>query len=336
MTAPGARSPAAGSPPPELVARFKQALERLWTGPGKLGLAVSGGPDSLALLLLAEAAVPGQFEVATVDHGLRPASAEECALVARICAERGIPCSVLKVSVEVGNVQAEARASRYEALLGWANERDILAVATAHHIDDQAETLLMRLNRGSGVSGLAGVRAWQPMGNWIPEPIRPLLQFRKSELANLINRAGLKAVEDPSNADERFDRARIRQAMAENGWLNPVAIARSAQHLADADEAIEWIVRSEWTHHTDTSPGLVRYRGDRHEQGRSRRFVPREVALRLVECAIEALGGSAGRSEAARLAQNLERGDGGNAGGVLATVEGNEWVFRREPPRRTG
>ena len=81
MTATGARSPAA-EPPAELVARFKAALERLWPEGGKLGLAVSGGPDSLAMMLLAEAAIPERFEVATVDHGLRPDSANECAMVA--------------------------------------------------------------------------------------------------------------------------------------------------------------------------------------------------------------------------------------------------------------
>src|SRR5690349_11620180 len=143
MTATGARSPAA-DPPPELVARFKEALERLWPEGGKLGLAVSGGPDSLAMLSLAEAIIPGLFEVATVDHGLRPESAAECAMVAQVCADRGIRCEVLQVEVGEGNVQARAREVRYEALGEWAGERDLSAVATAHHADDQAETLLMR------------------------------------------------------------------------------------------------------------------------------------------------------------------------------------------------
>src|SRR5687768_15890397 len=112
MTATGARSPAAELPP-ELVGRFREELDRLWPEGGRLGLAVSGGPDSLAMLLLAEAAIPGQFEVATVDHGLRLEAADECAMVARLCAERGVPCEVLPVTVQPGNVQAMARQARY-------------------------------------------------------------------------------------------------------------------------------------------------------------------------------------------------------------------------------
>ncbi len=104
MTATGARSAA---PPDELVARFKAALDRLWPEGGKLGLAVSGGPDSLAMLLLAEAAIPGQFEVATVDHGLRPEAGDDCAFVIRLCSKRSIPCEVLQVRVAPGNVQEQ-------------------------------------------------------------------------------------------------------------------------------------------------------------------------------------------------------------------------------------
>ena len=127
MTATRARSPAA--PEPDLVARFAEALSRLWPEDGRLGLAVSGGPDSLALLLLAEATIPGRFEVATVDHGLRAASAEECAMVAQVCAERGIPCSTLAVTLASGNVQSEARKARYAAL--GADLRDHRALVGA-------------------------------------------------------------------------------------------------------------------------------------------------------------------------------------------------------------
>src|SRR5688572_9332666 len=118
MTGAEPRSPAA-EPPPELVARFKEALERLWPERGKLGLAVSGGADSLAMLLLAEAAIPGQFEVATVDHGLRPEAVDECAMVAGVCAERGISCEVLNATVGSGNAQAMARLARYTLLSVW-------------------------------------------------------------------------------------------------------------------------------------------------------------------------------------------------------------------------
>src|SRR6187397_3242110 len=125
MIVTGARSPVAPDPPAELVARFAEALARLWPDGGRLGLAVSGGPDSLAMLLLAEAAIPGQFEVATVDHGLRAESAQECASVAELCARRGIECSILAVTVPGGNLQAKARAARYAALADWSSERGL-------------------------------------------------------------------------------------------------------------------------------------------------------------------------------------------------------------------
>jgi tRNA(Ile)-lysidine synthase len=246
MTATGARSPAAPDPPAELVARFAETLARLWSDGGRLGLAVSGGPDSLAMLLLAEAAIPGRFEVATVDHGLRAESAAECAMVAAICAARGIACTVLTVSVARGNVQSEARKARYAALAAWAEQRVLSAIATAHHADDQAETLLMRLNRGSGLGGLVGVREARFMPGSAVSLIRPLLTFRRRELGELVAAAGLDPVIDPSNADDRFDRARIRRALAEADWLDPVALSRSACLLGEAQQAIDATAEIEW------------------------------------------------------------------------------------------
>ena len=112
------------SPPdPELTARFAGDLAALWAGKGKLGLAVSGGPDSLALLLLAQAALPGRVEAATVDHGLRPESAGEAAMVAAVCARLGVPHQTLAVEVAQGNIQSQARTARYAALAGWMAEQ---------------------------------------------------------------------------------------------------------------------------------------------------------------------------------------------------------------------
>jgi tRNA(Ile)-lysidine synthase len=332
MTAPNPRSAA---PSEALVARFDAALQRLWPDGGKLGLAVSGGPDSLAMLLLAEAAIPGRFEVATVDHGLRPEAADECAMVAEVCAERGIPCEVLAVEVGEGNVQASARNARYEALLGWAMDREINALATAHHADDQAETLLMRLNRASGVAGLAGVREVTSVGQWIPDVIRPLLHFLRVELLDVVERAGLTPVQDPSNADDRFDRVRIRKALADADWLDIPALAASAVNLADAEDAIEWCVMREWTEQAEGSREEVRYRGYWDTFGHLS-FVPHEIIVRIVQRAVGCFGGAPTRRECAALAARLMQDEGGNLAGVLATVEGKQWVFRREPPRRTG
>ncbi|MGB7655807.1 MAG: tRNA lysidine(34) synthetase TilS, partial [Novosphingobium sp.] len=184
-----------------------------------MGLAVSGGPDSLALLLLAQVALPGRIAVATVDHGLRAESAVEAALVAQLCAALDVPHLTLPVKLEPGNLQSQARAARYAALGEWLVREDLAALATAHHADDQAETLLLRLGRASGVAGLAGVRARGLVpGTGLPL-LRPLLGFRRSELGDVVAAAGWQAVDDPSNRDDRFDRARIRKAIAGADWL---------------------------------------------------------------------------------------------------------------------
>ncbi len=327
MTATEARSLAAEAADGALAARFGQELERLWPEGGRLGLAVSGGPDSLAMLLLAAAAIPGQFEVATVDHGLRAESAAECAMVARICAERAVPCEVLPVHVAAGNVQAEARAARYSALADWAARRGLSAVATAHHADDQAETLMMRLNRGSGVSGLAGVRERAIIPPFPVPVIRPLLTFRHAELAAMVAAAGLAAAQDPSNTSDRYDRARLRKALAGSRWLDPLALTASAAHLAEADEALEWATEREWTERVAGSAGT--------EDGfRYRPLAPRAVAMRVVARIVVAFGGHARGQDLARLVDRLEAGKGGNVAGVLATPKGGDWLFRREPARR--
>lgn len=321
MTATGARSPAADDP---LVRRFAAELARLWPEGGTLGLAVSGGPDSLAMLLLAKAAIPQRFAVATVDHGLRPSAAAECAMVAQICADHGIRCEILRVQVAPGNVQAEARAARYAALVEWARTHGLSALATAHHADDQAETLLMRLNRGSGVAGLAGVRERTSAAPSSLPVIRPLLGFRKTELAQVVADAGLSPACDPSNTDARFDRARMRVALAQSDWLNPLALAASAANIAAADEALDWAATREWDERVAREDGEIRYR----------QLAPKVVAMRVVGRIIEDFGGKARGQDLARLLDKLARGEGGNVGGVLATAEGEEWVFRREPPRR--
>src|SRR6187399_1750199 len=288
MTATEARSPAAPDPSPELVARFSEALARVWPDGGRLGLAVSGGPDSLAMLLLAEAAIPGRFEVATVDHGLRPASAGECAMVAELCSARGIPCSVLHVTVAPGNVQNEARKARYAALAAWAEQRVLSAIATAHHADDQAETLLMRLNRGSGLGGLVGVREARFMPGSAVSLIRPLLTFRRRELGELVAAAGLDPVIDPSNADDRFDRARIRRALADADWLDPVALSRSACLLGEAQQAIDATSEIEWLNGVSEEGEGYGYR-----PGAASRYIEIEVVTAI----IARMGATARRSE---------------------------------------
>ena len=131
---------------PALVARFGVDLTRTLGGPmpqgASLALAVSGGPDSMAMLALATAAFPGQIRAATVDHGLRPAAVDEAAMVARWCAAANVPhrTLVLRESIGRSRIQETARALRYDLLGRWVTEIGAVALATAHHVEDQAET----------------------------------------------------------------------------------------------------------------------------------------------------------------------------------------------------
>ena len=328
MTAPAPRSAA---PPDELVARFRDAMRRLWVAGDlpdmKWGVAVSGGPDSLALLLLAAAAKPGQVEAATVDHQLRPEAASEAAMVAALCGRLGVPHRTLAVTVAPGNTQDQARQARYTALGEWAQERGIYGMATAHHADDQAETVLMRLNRASGLAGLAGIRA---VGHWPLTGLmllRPLLDWRKAELADLVAGTGITAAHDPSNLDHRFDRVRMRAALADADWLDPAAIARSAAHLSDAELALGWAALREWEENVADLGGGYSW---------TPLGVPRAIVLRIVEMAIGMLGGEVRGGAVARVAEDLSAGGRATLGGVLIDVRKGTWTFRPEPPRRSG
>lgn len=292
---------------------------------GRIGLAVSGGPDSFALLILADAAVPGRIAVATVDHGLRPEAAQECALVEAACTTRGIACETLSVTPAPGNLQQEARRARYAALGEWAVRRGLSAVATAHHADDQAETLLMRLNRGSGLGGLAGIRPMAMLPECAVPVIRPLLDMRRSELAGVVAEAGLSPVNDPSNVDQRFDRVRVRQALANADWLDPAGLARSAQILGDAEETLAAMADAAWQQNAEVAEGAVTVSVSQW----------REITLRLLERALANFGAAPARSEIANLIDRLaEDGAKANLAGVLVTRRGDRFECRPEPPRR--
>ncbi len=279
----------------------------------------------MALLLLASAAFPGRVEAATVDHGLRPESAAEADLVAHLCGEIGVPHATLAVAVAPGNIQAEARTARYAALAGWMDERGLAALATAHHADDQAETLLMRLNRGSGVSGLAGVRSKGAVPGTRLPLLRPLLCWRRAELAGVVEAAGIEPVQDPSNENDRFDRVRLRKALAGADWLDIAATAQSAEHLADAHAAIEWAAAREWAEQVDDGGMGITYRPR----------APRAIALRVLARIVRQMEGEEPRGSAvARLFETLVAGQPASIGNLVArpTVEG--WSFTPAPRRR--
>lgn len=323
---------------PELVDRFRADLERHWplvgTGPERLGLAVSGGGDSLALLLLGHALLPGRVEVATVDHGLRPESADEAAMVAAHCARLGVPHATLRVKVASGNLQDRARAARYQALGEWCEERDLDGLATGHQMDDQVETMVMRLNRGSGLGGLVGIRALAAVPGFPIRLVRPLLRWRRAELAALVADAGWAAVHDPSNDNLGFDRVRIRQALASADWLDPQGVERSARLLAEADTALEWVVGREYNECVSAGAGETVYRALRTGS------VGTLIRGGVIRSIFRGFGAQIGRAEAAEIVQCLIAGGKINVAGVQATVRDADgervWVFAPEAPRRSG
>lgn len=299
--------------PDALIGRFRSDLTTL-TGMnvGRVGLAVSGGPDSVAMLLLAAAAFPGQIGAATVDHRLRSESTDEARFVAALCADLEVPHHILTVEVAAGqNVSDAARTARYAALASWQTQQRIDWIATAHHADDQLETMIMRLNRGAGVTGLSAIRRRHGT------TIRPLLGWRHAELVPVVADAGIDPVDDPSNHDDRYDRARLRKALVSADWLDPLAATRSAGWLADADTALDWAAQR--IEPTDAAMADL----------------PDELARRVLRrCLTEIAPDIDPRGDALmRALAALRAGNKTMIGDIVCTPDAL-WCFKPAPPRR--
>lgn len=213
--------------------------------PERLAVAVSGGGDSVAMLhILTRCFDPGRVTLyaATVDHGLRPEAAAEAAAVGDLARSLGITHEVLRWRGwdGAGNLQDRARRARYGMLTGWARQHGIAMLALGHTADDQAETVLMRLARAPGVTGLAGIPARRSQDGIAL--IRPVLGLSRAALRDYLRRNGIAWVDDPSNEDDRFDRIRARRALS---VLAPLGItvaglAEVAQNMAQARDALDW------------------------------------------------------------------------------------------------
>jgi tRNA(Ile)-lysidine synthase len=299
--------------------------------PSRLGVAVSGGPDSLALLLLAAAAYPGRVAAATVDHGLRRESGWEALHVEDICNRLACPHSILSVQVPQGRSgpQAEARSVRYGALVAWATDAHIPLLATGHHQDDQAETLLMRLARGSGVAGLGGIRPVRREAAL--SVVRPLLGWSKAELVHLVASSGIEAVDDPSNRDTKFDRTAARTLLAANPMLDPARLARSATAAREAEDALEWATDQLLEDRLTTQGGEWRFDPSGLPAALKRRLLVR-VLSQVREAHGLATPTSSG-PEQDRLLGALESGATATLAEVMARG-GPVWRFRLAPPRR--
>ena len=263
---------------PRLPEQMRDRLAIALSGrAGPLGLAVSGGGDSMALLHMA-AQTGLQVRAVTVNHRLRPEADDEAALVARICATLGVPHDTLHWSGwdGRGNLPDQARRARYGLMADWAIGQGIGAVCLAHTRDDQAETFLLRLARSAGIDGLAAMStARQAHGIiWL----RPLLAEGRDDLRLYLRGVGLPWCEDPSNADPDYDRVKMRQALA---VLAPLGIdaprlASVAGHLAQARDALDHQVQ-------EAARAYVRLdRGEVRIDRAAYLALPDEIARRLL------------------------------------------------------
>ncbi|WP_333826161.1 tRNA lysidine(34) synthetase TilS [Pinisolibacter sp.] len=299
----------------------------------RLVLAVSGGPDSTALLLLHARArtldptLPGAI-VVTVDHGLRPEAAQEARLVAALAARHGLLHRTLRWEGEkpAANLQAEARRARYDLLFDAARDLGCDTVVTAHHADDQAETFLARLARGSGVVGLSAMTPRRKIDGLVLA--RPFLDLPKSRLLATLAAAGEAWIEDPSNTDRRFDRARRRAAaplLADLGLTRDRLVA-TAKAMARAASAIETQVDAALATGVDIHPaGWVALRPEVVATQ------PEEVRLRLFSRLVRAVGGAPYGPRLDRLEAIAAAVDGGDPAAVVAarTLGGTRIEQRR-------
>lgn len=303
-------------------------------------LAVSGGPDSLALMLLAARwSLRDKIKtvVATVDHGLRAASREEALSVASEAQALGFEHRLLLWTGEKPStrLQERAREARYALLADCAAAIDPrCAIVTAHHADDQAETILFRLCRGSGVAGLAGMAAVSTFNG--ARLLRPLLDTPKAALEAICNEAGRAYVIDPANADPRFARARLRSlatTLSAEG-LDRAALLRLGRRAARAEAALRrCAAQIAESARLESDGATARFKAE------ALRGAPDELLARLIEAqtvrfgpaprldrlerALERVGRALARREAVRM----------TLAGALIDVDEGSLSFRPAPPR---
>ena len=305
--------------PPDRVAEFlDQTFDR--DPPARIGVACSGGGDSMALLhLVARWARERQVacQAVTVDHGLRPEARTEATLVAEACEGLRLRHETLQWQWDgQGNLQDAARRGRLSLIAGWAREHELTHVCVGHTEDDQAETLVMRLARGSGVDGLAGMRAERQSHGitWL----RPLLNMSRQTLRDWLRAEEISWAEDPSNDDTRFDRVRARQAIATLG-LDPARLGRTARQMQAAEAVLHRAM-------LDLAQAAVTQDDDALLLDRAalRAALP-DTRWRLVAAALQYIGGAAYRPRFAPLEDftaALLDGEGRTLAGVRSVRAG--------------
>lgn len=212
---------------------------------GSFGVAVSGGSDSTALLnLLVPWADKNQKKLfaVTVDHNLRSNSLEEAKFVKKLCVEYQVDHSILKINDQVkGNLQSWARENRYRLISEWAYQKGIKSIFLGHTLDDQAETFLLRLARGSGIDGLSAMssKSYRNGIYWL----RPLLNISRKDLRIFLNDQKISYVDDPSNEDFRFDRIKVRKVLAtsQEFGLKTARLVETSHRMAQARDVLNHV-----------------------------------------------------------------------------------------------
>ena len=305
-------------------------------------LAVSGGPDSTALLVLADRwrrTSGAPVFVATVDHALRATSRAEAEAVGALCAARALPHRILTwtgAKPDTG-MPAAARAARYRLLGEHAREIGADTIMTAHHADDQAETVLMRLTRGSGPAGLAGMARLSPArwpGGEDLRLARPLLGLTKAELVAICRAEGLSFFDDPTNADEAYRRPQLRRLAAARAaeGLGRDEINRLAARAARAEEAL-----------APAMAAAIAALPARRESGlfevpaAAIRALPDEALIRLLSAEIARIGGGQPRLEQVEKLVATLRRDGHLAatlGGASIRCDSKRLILQPQSPRK--
>lgn len=293
-----------------------------WPG----AVAVSGGGDSVALMLLlaayAKHAKLPSPAVLTVDHGLREGSAKDAKAVVKLAADAGLKADALtrKGAVPKSDIEAEARTARYRLMGEWLVARKINALYVAHTMEDQAETFLLRLARGSGLDGLSAMRVIAPypmQGFPSLMVVRPLLDMARAPLRNFLRSKKQSWLEDPMNGDPRFARSKLRAA-----WPQLDALGLSAQRLSDAAEHLGRAREA-----LDDMTAALLMRAARFEGGGALidsvrlKMAPREVGLRALASVLTRISGEAYRPRFGRLERLFDSIRDGTLGGG-ATLHG--------------
>lgn len=298
----------------------------------KLGVAVSGGGDSMALLHMLAERIP-KIQCATVDHGLRAESATEADFVSVTCAHIGAQHEVLKWDNwdKKGNLQNAARIARQELLSDWAHRNGLTHIALGHTMDDQAETVLLRLARGSGVDGLSGMSSVRQQNGitWI----RPVINVRRAELRSYLTNKNQTWIDDPSNDDTKYDRVKARKALAELEPLgvNTEGLVRTAERMNSAREALEHASYQLAAACADVSAaGELRFSRKLFDDA------PEELRYRLIAGGLRWMSGAIYRPRFDSLRNvlaNIDECDGQTLHGAILRSDNSHIIMRREPAR---